>query len=321
MLAATLFSFMLPDQRSLTRNRQPRRDKNRETGMTQNTTQIQLNLDPTNPGQFFACCGLLELADRLWGTAEGWFEDSGTTFCIRSPSESVNAVDLLATVRRVSIENTMTSHQRTRFKALKKLKKKDQTKSDESDKKSLEKLWRESPLVLGAPFKLCLDWFLDSRAGGSRFKTWAGQQSVIDIARSMKLPVDESSYDDVPVTQWLSHASGSAVTFNFDSDSSVQSSPLDVGFSLDPLKMSSRSRPLLELLAFIGLQRFRPTTDAAANSHTYVAWTQPLLPEIAAAVVASGATIPDSRSFAFPLLYRTKYLKSFLPAQPVGDSQ
>ncbi|TWW08183.1 hypothetical protein E3A20_26890, partial [Planctomyces bekefii] len=24
-----------------------------------------VNVDPTNPGQFFACCGLLELADRL----------------------------------------------------------------------------------------------------------------------------------------------------------------------------------------------------------------------------------------------------------------
>ncbi|MBX9582152.1 MAG: hypothetical protein K2X87_17750 [Gemmataceae bacterium] len=33
-----------------------------------------VNVDPSNPGQFFACCGLLELADRLWpGGAEGWF--------------------------------------------------------------------------------------------------------------------------------------------------------------------------------------------------------------------------------------------------------
>src|SRR5271163_2625185 len=35
---------------------------------------IQIAVDPTNPGQFFACCGLLELADRLWPGAEGWFE-------------------------------------------------------------------------------------------------------------------------------------------------------------------------------------------------------------------------------------------------------
>jgi CRISPR-associated protein Csb3 len=35
---------------------------------------IQIKVDRTNPGQFFACCGLLELADRLWPSAEGWFE-------------------------------------------------------------------------------------------------------------------------------------------------------------------------------------------------------------------------------------------------------
>ena len=31
---------------------------------------IRINVDPTNPGQFFACCGLLEFADRLWPGAE-----------------------------------------------------------------------------------------------------------------------------------------------------------------------------------------------------------------------------------------------------------
>jgi CRISPR-associated protein Csb3 len=35
---------------------------------------ITIPVDLTNPGQFFACCGLLELADRLWPGAEGWFE-------------------------------------------------------------------------------------------------------------------------------------------------------------------------------------------------------------------------------------------------------
>lgn len=41
---------------------------------------IRINVDPTNPGQFFACCGLLELADRLWPGAEGWFEKG--EFCV-----------------------------------------------------------------------------------------------------------------------------------------------------------------------------------------------------------------------------------------------
>ena len=43
---------------------------------------IQIPVDLTNPGQFFACCGLLELADRLWPGAEGWFEKR--LFCIHT---------------------------------------------------------------------------------------------------------------------------------------------------------------------------------------------------------------------------------------------
>ena len=37
---------------------------------------MSVMVDVTNPGQFFACCGLLELADRMWSGAEGWFESA-----------------------------------------------------------------------------------------------------------------------------------------------------------------------------------------------------------------------------------------------------
>jgi CRISPR-associated protein Csb3 len=41
---------------------------------------ICVNVNLQNPGQFFACCGLLEIADRLWNGAEGWFEERA--FCM-----------------------------------------------------------------------------------------------------------------------------------------------------------------------------------------------------------------------------------------------
>ena len=43
---------------------------------------FSVNVDPTNPGQFFACCGLLELADRLWPGAEGCFAKEDREFTI-----------------------------------------------------------------------------------------------------------------------------------------------------------------------------------------------------------------------------------------------
>ena len=46
---------------------------------------IRVKVDVTNPGQFFACCGLLELADRLWPGAEGWFEEGHFAFLVKGP--------------------------------------------------------------------------------------------------------------------------------------------------------------------------------------------------------------------------------------------
>jgi hypothetical protein len=30
---------------------------------------IRVTVDPTNPGQFFACCGMLKLAEKRWQVA------------------------------------------------------------------------------------------------------------------------------------------------------------------------------------------------------------------------------------------------------------
>lgn len=284
--------------------------------MSANNAEIQIDVDVANPGQFFACCGLLELADRLWKGAEGWFNGVGNEFYLRPSSPLDDAKDLLQALAKCELKNTMKPNDRTRFEELNELRKKDMSKEMEDEKKLLDKLERELPLTLGSPFCLQLDWFRDNHSGGSRFKTWAGQQSVIKIAQAMKEPLEKGQLNNVPPKDWLYHTSGDAVSFNLDADLGSQSSALDVGFSLDPLKMSSGTRPLLELAAFIGLQRFRPTRIPKANSHTYDTWTDPASPQTAAVAVSGFLCFPESRRFAFPLMFRTKYLKSFLPAQP-----
>ena len=42
--------------------------------MSEPAHTIRIRVDATNPGQFFACCGLLELAARLRPGAFGCFE-------------------------------------------------------------------------------------------------------------------------------------------------------------------------------------------------------------------------------------------------------
>ncbi len=195
----------------------------------------------------------------------------------------------------------------------------------EDEKKELEALRREEPIVLGAPFNLRIDWFRDDDSGGSRFKTWAGQQSVLSIATAMKEGIQRLGIESES-TLWNS-GRGLGLPFNFDSDLGSQGSALDIGFSFDALNASDATRiegtckPGLELLAFIGLQRFRPReiTRGKTASSTQRG-NEPLPPSVAAAAACRAIALPAHQASSFALLYRTKYLKSFLTAIPFqGD--
>lgn len=283
---------------------------------------IRIAMDPTNPGQFFACCGILELADRLWFGAEGWFEDK--VFCLKPTSGTVDATAerLLRELGRCRLTNTMTEEQLARLSQLANMTAKERAKTPalDTEKKTLEKLRREEPILLHEPFCIRIDWFRDDRAGGDRFKTWAGQQSVFDIALAMKRPLADG-WDSLSPDRWFKQAADdNSLPFNFDSDLGGQGSALDIGFSLDPLQMSSRPHPLLEFAAFIGLQRFRPFANSTGNRYTFTLWSVPLTPQVAAVAACGVLALSGSKTYEFSLLYRTKYLKSFLPAQPLrGD--
>ena len=80
--------------------------------MKSSGTIIQLNVDPTNPGQFFACCGLLELADRL--------RDGAEAMVCRTSSASLPVVTfptLFTTCRKRSLPSStprITRHRQSR---------------------------------------------------------------------------------------------------------------------------------------------------------------------------------------------------------------
>jgi hypothetical protein len=111
---------------------------------------IRINVNPTNPGQFFSCCGLLELADRRWPGAEGWFE--GREFCIDTQGSQGDLITALTHVKLVQLDST------------------DDT---------------SSPIEIGEPFRtLRLDWWQDDHAGGKELKVWAGTMESVRIARA-----------------------------------------------------------------------------------------------------------------------------------------
>lgn len=284
---------------------------------------ITVQVDVTNPGQFFACCGLLELADRLWPGAEGWFD--GYNFRIRSASEC-SLRTLLDKLVKSTVANTMTLGQNARLEELSAIKKKqlETMPGLVDEKKSLESLRRELPIVLNGHIPFRIDWFCDEFAGGSRFKTWAGQQSVLTIAKAM-YDGTASVIDNSGLSLW-DNVRGIGLPFNFDSDLGGQGSGIDIGFVFDALsdreatRIEGTCRPALEFLAFIGLQRFRPCEISRQNRFVYAAWSQPLSPSVAVAAACRAIPAIEAVCYEFRLLYRTKYLKSFLPAIPFqGD--
>lgn len=281
------------------------------------TPSITIAVDLTNPGQFFACCGLFELAHRLCPGAEAWFEND--KFCIASDG-TLNAV--LDAFVGCCLTNSMTEAQHQRFEQITAMKVKERkaTPGVEEEEKKLGILLREAPIVLKHPFNLTLDWFADDYAGGSRFKTWAGRQSVLDIASAMKDALNNPEWHNDACLSFSVKECG--LPFNFDSDLGGQGGAIDVGFSFDPLAASSLTRietsakPALELLAFIGLQRFRPTEVKAENRFLYTAWNRPLPIQVAMPAACGAIPVAGASRYEFKLLYRTKYLKSFLPAIP-----
>ncbi|MEM7697188.1 MAG: type I-U CRISPR-associated protein Cas8c [Verrucomicrobiota bacterium] len=270
-------------------------------------------IDATNPGHVFACCGLLECADRIWSGTRGWFSEDHCKFILQFPGngeEDFSQV-LFDTLKQAPISNTMTDEQVARREHLGGFSKAERKKQGtEAELKELNSLWRTVPVLIGDPLNIRIDWFLDDLAGGSTYKTWAGQQSVIDIATAMHAGFSElSKFEHTSLKPFFQV---DRIPFNFDAELGRLGRDLDLGFSRDPLGMTAPIRPLVEFLAFTGLQRFRPGHGEKKNDFSYQLWSTPAGPIFASQVVNSSITLPGTARFRFRLLYRTKYLKSFL---------
>jgi len=263
---------------------------------------IKINVNTANPGQFFACCGLLELADRLWNGAEGWFENG--KFSIYAFGEKNSVSDLKPT-----LANLLSNIADAPIKQV-----------DLGDDFS-------SPMELLGPFKILLNWWKDSQSGGSRLKVWAGSMRNTRIARAMKKALsntrfqDEGLLDHHEVVYDPEEPRKKVEPFNFDARRGSNSKSIDVGFSLDTVKMSSSAYPAVEFLCLVGLQRFRPAPAKMHQMFDYCTWAVPLDSRVAPLAVFGVLPNVNSINFRFENAFRTDYLKSFLPANLIGGEQ
>lgn len=278
------------------------------------TPNICLRVDPTNPGQFFACCGLLELAARAYGDATGAFGEANgaRTFEIETTRES-DASDLIKRLSECSITSTLSPVELSRLKVLLNKSKDSLTASETAEKALLKVKWDRERIHFGTSFDVWIDWWNDEITGGSRFKTWAGKQLVWEILDALQRSLRTREWNAKTSADCLfERFSDGNLPLYFDADIGAHSSSIDVGFSLDALSIRSSVRAVIELAALVGLQRFRPRYSRDAV--TYTVWRTPLSPLLASVAAAGVFTEQSSETNEFGILFRSKYLKSFLPA-------
>jgi CRISPR-associated protein Csx14 len=95
---------------------------------------------------------------------------------------------------------------------------------------------------------------------------------------------------------------------------------LDLGFSPNDQKMPVHSSPACELLAVIGIQRFRPLVSDDRQTVSYATWSMPVGP-IVAATMASLAISGGGTSYELPVISRGQYaaLGQAKPKQGVSN--
>ena len=241
-------------------------------------SEFFLDVDVTNPGQFFACCGLFEVAERCAGDAVGWFD--GSHFHLSS-GQQMSLESLLEFACEAALEVLDPG---------------DETASP------LEYRTGKNPLRL--------DWWKAKRADGASLKTWAGRMQCSRIARAMQAALrlikpDQHLFDHGQVV--FDSDRQKVEPFYFDARRAANAHPLDVGFAHDPLDMQALAFPAVEFLTLVGLQRFRPMPMSAPRVFEYRPWTQRSRP--LAACVAMTGELGATTCLRFESAFRTDQRK------------
>lgn len=261
------------------------------------TTSITVAVDPTNPGQFFACCGLLELADRLWPGAEGWFGEGGREFHVACAG---TLLELVAAIGGAEL-----------------------TIIHEDDPYS-------SPFTIGKPFRpLSIDWWETDQTGAKDLKVWAGTMESHGIAHAMQHAMKNDRFHhpdllDVGMVVMNPDDSGKKKEpYYYDARRAPNAHSRDVGFSANDLGVTSTAFPAVELLCIVGLQVARPAFTKESRIYDYFTWPIPLSPNLLLAASTGNLGICGAQGYRFENWFRTgqKKHKAFRSAVPLSASQ
>lgn len=264
---------------------------------------IEIRVDPTNPGHYFAACGLFELATRMGdGNETGRF--SGHIFRIAT---------------RLTLSSVLGAAARTGFSVLAD----EGGAGDDDDEEASD---AAAPLWLGDPFGLVLDWWTSPH--GKELKLWAGTMNGPRIAQAMLAALADDALhttgilDAGMVVFDPASPSKKVEPFYFDARRAGNASSLDVGFAPNDLKLETQAFPAVEVLCLIGLQRFRPHR-VERRIFEYTTWQVDVPLLVAPALCAGHGVDLAAKTYRFESWFRTSQRKhkAFKTAilRPEGD--
>jgi hypothetical protein len=247
--------------------------------MTNADPSITVAVDPTNPGQFFACCGLLELADRLWPGAEGWFSEDGREFNVVCDGSLGELIQAIAEAELI------------------------QTRPEDA---------YSSPFVVGKPFRqLSVDWWETDLTGARDLKVWAGTMESFGIAYSMQSAMRDERFrqpnlfDVGMVVMNADDASKKKEPYYYDARRSPNAHSRDVGFSANDLGLTSTAYPAVELLCVVGLQVARPAFTNQTRIYDYFTWPVCLPTNLLLAASTGSLGLRGAQGYRFENWFRT----------------
>lgn len=269
---------------------------------------VTIAVNPANPGHYFACCGLLELAARLFANntsvpAHGWFEQ-----------------DSMSREWRFNLANTPPLRD-----ILEKITAAEITALDSDDGTA-------SPLHIGIPFNVRLDWWKTAARDTAALKVWAGTMECPRIARAMQAAVKTAAGEadfalenvlfDARIAYDTQNPASKVEPFYFDAIRGPNAHSRDVGFSANDLGLKTLASPAVELLTLVGLQRSTPApAPEIARNFDYHLWANPL--PISLLPAAVNGLLPDNplSTLRFESWFRTgqRKHKAFLTARVISS--
>jgi CRISPR-associated protein Csx14 len=249
---------------------------------------IQITVDLTNPGQFFACCGLLELADRLWPGREVAGNFTAPRF-----SRSIFSIFATSSFGVGNIVTKLLECSRTSVEPYQPIK--------ASDGKLVADAKKTRPVFLGSPVSIRLSWWLDELAGvQTEFKTWGAHNTSEGLISDMANVISVDGLTDNTILQ-----SSIGMTSRLGLDTRSSWNTLDAGFSPNDQNLPVDTYPATELLAAIGLETFRPAP--ARNGYVYTCWPSQTPAVVARAVASGNVDIPGTTRYRFEIGARGKF--------------